>query len=421
VKTATSEKKRAANRANARASTGPRTPAGKRTVARNARRHGLNLPVMDDPALAPQVEALARDICGLGVNAQRQVSAHHPAPHPALYAAVPPALHEKLHLARRIAEAEIDLVRVRRARHDLVARALADRNYRSSARLGARIALLRRTGEMLHLGVPVAPELRDAILSRPQGPRKFVLILADLAGELAAMDRYERRARSRRKFAIRAFDAARSSPSPCLRGEITVSSLPVQSNSAVADFDMHSAEIGQARFRMESRVGPPLQQALRRGEDPTPPSIRSRIYPTSALNMSKSATADFDWTGREEKALKTLRDKQLPHDLQALGPQRLDQVPVIEATAPGRPAFWQNKATAADDDAGIAQRPTAPAGKRPSPLPPGPYPDFAKRPYRALAKPPPDEMPFRQAADRLRDLLGLPATGPPGGPSGGRF
>ena len=106
---------------------------------------------------------------------------------------------------------------MRRARHDLLARALADPNYRSSAGLGARIALLRRTGEMLGLGVPVAPELRDAILSRPQGPRKFALILADLAGLLAVMDRYERRARSRRKFAVRAFDAARQA------GRISVS------------------------------------------------------------------------------------------------------------------------------------------------------------------------------------------------------
>ena len=164
MNTAVSEKKRAANRANARASTGPRTPAGKARVARNARRHGLNLPVMADPALAPQVEALARDICGLGADAQRQVSALPPGPHPALYSAVRAALHEKLHLARRIAEAEIDLIRVRRARHDLLARALADPNYRSSARLGARIALLRRTGEILHLGVPIPPEIRNAIL-----------------------------------------------------------------------------------------------------------------------------------------------------------------------------------------------------------------------------------------------------------------
>jgi hypothetical protein len=188
VSTAVSEKKRAANRANARASIGPRTPAGKARVARNARRHGLNLPVMADPALAPEVEALALDICGLGVDAQRQVSALHPA-HPALHSPLRAALDEKLHLARRIAEAEIDLIRVRRARHDLVARALADPNYRSSARLASRIALLRRTGDMLRLGVPVAPELRDAIRSRPQGPRKFALILADLAGLLAVTDR----------------------------------------------------------------------------------------------------------------------------------------------------------------------------------------------------------------------------------------
>jgi hypothetical protein len=41
------------------------------------------------------------------------------------------------------------------------------------------------------------------------GPQKFASILADMTGQLAAMDRYERRALSRRKFAIRAFDAAR--------------------------------------------------------------------------------------------------------------------------------------------------------------------------------------------------------------------
>jgi hypothetical protein len=133
--------------------------------------------------------------------------------------------------------------------------------------------------------------------------------------------------------------------------------------------------------------------------------------------MSKSATADFDWTRREKKALKALRDKQLPRDVQSPGPQSPNQVPVMEATATGHPAFWQNKATAPNRDAGLAQRPAAPAGKQTSRPAPGPYPDFAKRPYRGLAKPPPDEMPFRQAADRLRDLLGL-TTGPRGGPSG---
>jgi hypothetical protein len=45
---------------------------------------------------------------------------------------------------------------------------------------------------------------------RPQGIEKIRHVLSDLSSELMRIDRYERRALSRRKFAIRAFDAARS-------------------------------------------------------------------------------------------------------------------------------------------------------------------------------------------------------------------
>jgi hypothetical protein len=41
------------------------------------------------------------------------------------------------------------------------------------------------------------------------GPHKFATILSQEAKHLLAMDRYERRALSRRKFAIQAFDEAR--------------------------------------------------------------------------------------------------------------------------------------------------------------------------------------------------------------------
>jgi hypothetical protein len=111
-------------------------------------------------------------------------------------------------LARRIAEAQIDLDRVRRVRHDLIARAFANPRYRPAKWLHAWIRLLTKAGELLVQGIALPQDMRDAIAKRPQGAEKLALILADEAPRLAKLDRYERRALSRRKFAIRAFDAA---------------------------------------------------------------------------------------------------------------------------------------------------------------------------------------------------------------------
>jgi hypothetical protein len=41
-----------------------------------------------------------------------------------------------------------------------------------------------------------------------EGDKKFAIVVEDRVRELAALDRYERRAISKRKFAIRAFDSA---------------------------------------------------------------------------------------------------------------------------------------------------------------------------------------------------------------------
>src|SRR5690349_1878798 len=73
--TMTSAAVRTANRANAARSTGPRTRAGKAKVARNALRHGLNLPALADPTLAAEVVELARRVAGEGAGEARHAAA----------------------------------------------------------------------------------------------------------------------------------------------------------------------------------------------------------------------------------------------------------------------------------------------------------------------------------------------------------
>ena len=178
----TSPRKIKANGANARASTGPKTAPGRARTARNGLRHGLSVPVVSDPVLSDQVEALARAIAG-----------------PAAAAAL-------LELARRVAEAEIDLRRVREARHRLLNRAWRDPGSELDARRREQQALVLRG---LRLGGPVTPmpdEVVAFLESKPEGPLKLAMILAGEASQWRAMERYERRARSRRKSAIRAYD-----------------------------------------------------------------------------------------------------------------------------------------------------------------------------------------------------------------------
>jgi hypothetical protein len=69
-------------------------------------------------------------------------------------------------------------------------------------------------GAVPHWPRKKAQELPEATVlqivnSTPQGPYKFATILSQETKQLLAMDRYERRALSRRKFAIRALDDAR--------------------------------------------------------------------------------------------------------------------------------------------------------------------------------------------------------------------
>jgi hypothetical protein len=138
----TTDRQQRANRANAKSSTGPKTATGKARSAQNAFRHALNLSVLFDPALAPQVEAIARKIAG------------------------PDAHAELLEDARRIAESQVDLDRVRTCRWRLISGILSDPNYQP----------LRALDE------------------------KLAVIFDERVSQLAAFDRYERRALSRRKI-----------------------------------------------------------------------------------------------------------------------------------------------------------------------------------------------------------------------------
>jgi hypothetical protein len=103
--------------------------------------------------------------------------------------------------ALRVAEAQIDLGRVRYARHKLLSDALANPHYDN---IREKMAVLKNAPPDLPM-----EGLAAFLNSMPEGPHKFATILSQEAKQLLAMDRYERRALSRRKFAIRAFDAAR--------------------------------------------------------------------------------------------------------------------------------------------------------------------------------------------------------------------
>jgi hypothetical protein len=133
----TSDRKAASNRKNAQKSTGPRSELGRRHSRRNALRHGLATAIGSDPSFSEDINVLAKALMeGRG---EQDIG----------------------EFARQAAEAEMDLLRIRKLRASLF------NTFRSN-------------------------------------PERKLEQLVELNESLAKLERYERRAFSRRKFALRA-------------------------------------------------------------------------------------------------------------------------------------------------------------------------------------------------------------------------
>ena len=170
-----SDRQIAANRRNARKSTGPRSGAGKKRASRNAYRHGLSLSITSTAAVAKQLDKLVRKIAGNTEN---------------------PILLER---ARALAQAELDLARVRRAKVALIERASAFGELGPPQPFGTAAQLIRAIRALERGRMNCLPEPIDASATMPsQGADRSAEAVRRVLPELRKLDRYERRAAARR-------------------------------------------------------------------------------------------------------------------------------------------------------------------------------------------------------------------------------
>jgi hypothetical protein len=124
-------------------------------AAQNAFRHGLNVPVLSDPLLAPKIAAMGHRISGLYADAQT------------------------VERARRIAEAQFDLNRVRSSRRLLITQFLIDPNFLPRHVDRQRLRLLHLALGARFRGPPIEVQKIKEIFSPmpPEREEKRAIIL----------------------------------------------------------------------------------------------------------------------------------------------------------------------------------------------------------------------------------------------------
>jgi hypothetical protein len=152
-----SPRKIIANRENARRSTGPRNLASKARAAQNSMRHGLSVSLVHAQEMSSEIERLAVALAG----SRRD----------------PGALEQ----ARIAAEGELEFQRVRAYR---------------------KFLLDEKTGEIAARAPGAAGKNRDCSVSAKANHEQTARAIARALPELAALERYEKRALSRRRRAM---------------------------------------------------------------------------------------------------------------------------------------------------------------------------------------------------------------------------